>query len=299
MIRTLITGAAGFTGAYLAPLLASRGHEVHGLFHGDEPKDISGLDRLYACDITDRGAVQSVVDEIQPQHVVHLAAIAYVEHQDVEQMYLANVCGTRNLLDALAGLVQTPRSVIIASSANVYGNSKRGILREDDPFAQANDYAVTKVATEFVASIYSARLPLIIVRPFNYTGRGQSFDFVVPKIVRNARERNPELELGNIDVARDFSDVRTVVDAYARLLEAPEAIGETFNVSSGSAISLKELLSLVGRLSGHHPAVAVNSNLVRKNDVRSLCGCSDKLREIIGPLKQIPIEETLRWMLED
>src|SRR6476620_4739883 len=299
MIRTLITGAAGFTGAYLAPLLASRGHEVHGLFHGDEPKDVSDLDRLYACDITDRGAVQSVVDEIQPQHVVHLAAIAYVQHQDVEQMYLANVVGTRNLLDALAGLVQTPRSVIIASSANVYGNSKRGILREDEPFAPANDYAVTKVATEFVASIYSARLPLIIVRPFNYTGRGQSFDFVVPKIVRNARERNPELELGNIDVARDFSDVRTVVDAYARLLEAPEAIGETFNVSSGSAISLKELLSLVGRLSGHHPAVAVNSNLVRKNDVRSLCGCSDKLREIIGPLKQIPIEETLRWMLED
>jgi len=299
MIRTLITGAAGFTGAYLAPLLASRGHEVHGLVHGDEAQSVPGVDRLHSCDITDMDAVQSAAEDIQPHHVVHLAAIANVAHQDVEQMYLANVVGTRNLLDALAGLVEPPQSVLIASSANVYGNSERGILREDDPYTPANDYAVTKVATEYVASIYSTRLPLIIVRPFNYTGRGQSVDFVVPKIVRNARDRKPELELGNIDIARDFSDVRTVVDAYARLLGAPKAIGETFNVSSGSAISLQELLSLVGRLSGHHPAVTVNPNFVRKNDVRSLCGNSEKLREVIGPLKQIPMEETLRWMLED
>ena len=74
---------------------------------------------------------------------------------------------------------------------------------------------------------------------------------------------------------------------------------KTFNVSSGSAISLQELLSLVGGLSGHHPAVTVNPKLVRKNDVRSLCGNSEKLRGVIGPLKQIPMEETLRWMLED
>ena len=130
MIRTLITGAAGFTGAYLAPLLASRGHEVHGLVHGDEAQCVPHVDRLHSCDITVRNAVQSAVEDIQPHHVVHLAAIANVAHQDVEQMYLANVVGTRNLLDALAGLVEPPQSVLIASSANVYGNSERGIFEK-------------------------------------------------------------------------------------------------------------------------------------------------------------------------
>jgi nucleoside-diphosphate-sugar epimerase len=137
-----------------------------------------------------------------------------------------------------------------------------------------------------------------VVRPFNYTGRGQSTEFIIPKIVAHARVAARTIELGNIDVARDFSDVRTVVDAYARLLNTPNASGGTYNVCSGRAISLEEMLDLVARLSGHHLDVTVNPSFVRANEVRHLCGSPTRLESVIGPLKQIPIEETLRWMLE-
>lgn len=172
------------------------------------------------------------------------------------------------------------------------------MLEETNSVAPANDYGVTKVAMEYVASLYTARLPLVVVRPFNYTGRGQSTEFIIPKIVAHARVAARTIELGNIDVARDFSDVRTVVDAYARLLSTPDASGSTYNVCSGRTVSLEEVLDLVARISGHHLDVTVNPSFVRANEVRHLCGSPRRLESVIGPLKQIPIEETLRWMLE-
>jgi nucleoside-diphosphate-sugar epimerase len=107
------------------------------------------------------------------------------------------------------------------------------------------------------------------------------------------------IELGNLDVARDFSDVRMIADAYARLLFQQSAIGGTFNVCSGRAIALRNVLELVMSLSGHRFEVKVNSNLVRSNEVRSLHGSRAKLEGVIGSLMSIPIEDTLQWMLDD
>ena len=296
--RTFITGAASFTGHYLAPLLAELGHEVHGLIHDSDDAEVPGVSMMHKGDLTDLGRIRSIVDEVRPDHVVHLAAISYVAHSDVEQMYRANVIGTRQLLEALASLSDGPRSVLLASSANVYGNRRDGVFDETISLAPGNDYGVTKVSMEYVASLYCQRLPIIVVRPFNYTGRGQSTEFIIPKIVAHAREAKPTIELGNIEIARDFSDVRTVIDAYARLLSAPRAIGGTYNVCSGRAVSLVEVLDLVAELSGHRLNVSVNPALVRSNEVRYLCGSPAKLESIIGSLKSIPLEETLRWMLE-
>src|SRR4051812_18698313 len=130
MTRTLITGAGGFTGRYLSFLLAEQGHEVHGLVHTAGP-DVPGASRLYEADLADLSAVQRVVDDVQPDHVVHLAAIAFVAHRDVEQMYRSNVVGTRQLLEAVSRLKRSPRSIVVASSANVYGNAREGVLKED------------------------------------------------------------------------------------------------------------------------------------------------------------------------
>lgn len=295
--RTIITGAAGFTGRYVADLLLSQDHEVHGLVHSraGEP---TGNVVLHEADLADADAVEAVVRAVEPDHVVHLAAIAFVAHDDVEELYRSNVVGTRTLLESLARLERRPSSVLIASSANIYGNSREGMLDETMPPAPANDYGVSKVAVELLARIYAQRLPLIVVRPFNYTGVRQSESFLVPKIVAHARRRAPTIELGNLDVARDFSDVRTVADAYAKLLRTPAAIGETYNVSSGKAVSLQHMIELVQRLSGHDLQVRVNPAFVRAHEVRTLCGCSRKLQAAIGPLLHIPLEETLRWMLE-
>lgn len=298
MKRTLITGVGGFTGKYLAPLLAASGSEVHGIVHQNEGS-VQGVSVMHELDLADLASVNRAVEQIQPDQVIHLAGIAFVGHGDVEQIYRSNVVGTRQLLQALVGLSKRPTSVVVASSANVYGNAREGVLDEASPLAPANDYGVSKVATEYVASLYKGNLPLIVVRPFNYTGRGQSTQFVIPKIVDHVRKRKQTIELGNLDVARDFSDVRAVAEIYVRLLSEPNAIGGTYNVCSGQAVTLSEVLETVGRLSSHPLQVCVNPAFVRANEVRVLRGSAEKLEAIIGPLPRIPLEETIRWMLDD
>ncbi len=299
MSRVLITGVTGFTGRYLAPRLAAAGYEVHGTVHGEDSLDVAGVKQLHWVDIGDFGAVSRLIEEVPPDKVVHLAAIAFVAHGDVAEMYRSNILGTRNLLAAIDACSNRPSAVLLASSANVYGNASEGVLDEAAPVAPANDYGITKAAAELLAKAYSAKLPLIVVRPFNYTGRGQSEGFLIPKIVAHARRGDAEIELGNLDVARDFSDVRGVVDAYARLLESPAAVGCTFNVCSGRAVSLGEAVNLVGRLSGHEMHVRVNPAFVRADEVKTLAGSAERLESVIGPLAMPSLEETVRWMLQD
>jgi nucleoside-diphosphate-sugar epimerase len=297
MARVLITGASGFTGRYLAARLAQDGHEVHGTVHGTAGDSVPGVDQLHALDIGDSTAVAETIAKVAPDKIVHLAAIAFVAHADIGEMYRANVLGTRNLLDGLASADKRPSAVLLASSANIYGNARDGMLNEDTPAAPVNDYGITKAASELVAAAYRDRLPIIVTRPFNYTGRGQSPDFLVPKIVSSIRSGADEIELGNVDVERDFSDVRGVVDAYARLLDAEGASGGTFNICSGRAVPLSAVIDLVRQISGRDFAVRVNPAFVRSHEVKSLWGSPARLEQAIGPLRMPPLEETLRWML--
>jgi len=299
MSRVLITGATGFTGRHLALKLSQLGQEVHGTVYGEIGEVVEGVTHLHRLDLTDAAAVERVIDEISPTQVVHLAAIAFVGHREPDEMYRTNIMGTRNLLEALAGARGRPRAVLLASSAQIYGNAHEGVLDEKTPVSPANDYAVTKAAAELTARLYANRIPIILVRPFNYTGRGQSPDFLIPKIVDHVRTGATEIELGNLDVARDFSDVRGVVDAYARLIEEPAAIGGTYNVCSGHAISIRDILDEVGRVSGRQLRIRVNPSFVRADEAKSLRGSAKKLESVIGPLRMPALEETLRWMLED
>lgn len=298
MTKVLITGVSGFTGRYLAPQLAEAGYEVHGTLHG-ESGDIPGVSKTHNLDLGDSEKVIRTISEIAPDKVVHLAAISFVAHSDVSEMYRTNIVGTRNVLEGLVRAPAKSSAVLLASSANVYGNALEGMLDETVRPSPANDYGVTKFAAELIAGIYAKRLPLIIVRPFNYTGRGQADHFLIQKIVAHARRRESEIELGNLDVERDFSDVRGVVDAYARLLATPSAVGETFNICSGRATSLQDLLDLVGRISGYDLKVRVNPAFVRDDEVKRLWGSAEKVERHIGPLNMPPLEETLRWMLEE
>lgn len=299
MKTVLISGAAGFTGRYLASRLAAAGYEVHGTVQRHESAGIQDIARCHSVDLADPDGILQTIDAVAPDKVVHLAAISFVGHRNVNEIYQTNVVGTRNLLEALAQSRSSPSAVIIASSANVYGTASDGLLDESMPVAPVNDYGVTKAASELIARMYGERLPIIVARPFNYTGRGQSDQFVVPKIVSHARARKPVIELGNISVARDFSDVRSVVEAYARLLESPAAVGETFNICSGRATSLGELVEMIRRVSGHDLVVRTDPNLVRPTEVPKLWGSPSKLHATVGPIPMPPLEETLSWMLEE
>lgn len=279
-MRTLVTGLRGFTGRYLQAELMAYGHEVVGL----------------QADLTDAVALADELKRVRPEWVVHLAGIAFVGHGDQNDFYRVNLMGTRNLLAALANCGRRPECVLLASSANVYGNSTAGVLTEATPLKPINDYAVSKLAMEHMARLWLDRLPIVIVRPFNYTGVGQSESFLIPKIVNHFRRQDKVLELGNLDVWRDFSDVRAVVEAYRRLLEVCP-VGETVNVCSGRVHSLREVLTLAESITGHNIEVRVNPAFVRANEVKTLCGDPSRLRSLIGPWQSRPLEETLRWML--
>ena len=298
MAGVLITGANGFTGRHLVDRLARDGHELFSLARREDEHGSPQIARAWVADLRDPAALNAMVAEVRPQRVFHLAAIANVAHADVADLYESNIIGTRKLLQALTACAADLQAVLITSSANVYGN-RAGILTEDMVPAPANDYGVTKVACEHLAKVYADRLPIVTVRPFNYTGRGQSTDFLIPKIIAHVRRRAPSIELGNTNVARDFSDVRAVVDAYARLLECPAAVGQLFNVCSGRAHALAEVLAIAEQISGHSLAVHTNPAFVRANDVTSLCGSRVKLEEAIGPVPNPGLAETIGWMLDD
>lgn len=297
MSRILITGVDGFTGRYLATLLAAQGHEVIGISHSAIAVPIEGLASSHICDLTDAQGLKEILLTIQPDKVAHLAAIAFVAHGAIDDIYRTNIVGSRNLLEAVsfAGSVD---AVLLASSANIYGNRVSGAIDETVAPDPINDYAVSKLAMEFVARLYQNRLPIIIARPFNYTGVGQSTNFVIPKIIDHVRRGATTIELGNLDVARDFSDVRDVVFAYAALLDDPDAVDQIFNICSGKAQTLGDVITMIQEISGHDFKVTVNPAFVRQNEVKMLWGDRSKIENVIGQRPSHELRDTLAWMLE-
>lgn len=287
--RALVTGLSGFTGRYMAAELESRGYQVFGLGNTDPELDEPTLD------LRDFAAVKHAVMRMRPDVVVHLAAVAFVAHSDVSDIYTSNIVGTRNLLAALAALEYPIQKILLASSANIYGNSAVAVLDEDNPAQPQNDYAVSKYAMELMSRQWSETLPIIIARPFNYTGVGQSKNFLLPKIVDHFVRREARIELGNIEVYRDFSDVRSVADAYMRLLSGGEA-GGIYNICSGVAHSIQDTLDMLAVIAGYEIEVAVNPAFLRANEVKRLLGDNRRLVEAIGEPRKIALEETLHWM---
>jgi GDP-6-deoxy-D-talose 4-dehydrogenase len=283
-LKILLTGADGFTGRHFAELARSTGHEVYPLI----------------ADLTDRKALQREVLLTVPDSVVHLAAISFVGHGDESAFYAVNAVGTTNLLTALAQLPQTPRRVLLASSANVYGNCEASPIAESQSPAPVNHYAMSKLAMEHLSRTYSDRLPLVITRPFNYTGPGQAVNFVIPKLIDHFARRAPSVALGNLNVEREFNDVQMVCNAYLYLLQNAEP-GETYNVCSGQPHTLQHVIDTLTRISGHQIEVVVNTAFVRSNEVHRLCGNPTKLQTLLAgqgtALDAVLLEDTLWRML--
>ncbi len=292
--RVLVTGAGGFTGRHLCALLRAQGHEVFGLTEWGT--DAPGA---AAVDLLDAEGMAAAVRAAAPDRVVHLAAIAFPGHRDAAAVYRVNVIGTLTLLEALAREGHGRGGVLLPSTGTVYGSVESDALDERAPVAPATHYAVSKLAMEHMARLYAATLPVVVVRPFNYTGPGQREPYLVPKIVRHFAERADVVELGNVDVVRDFLDVRTVVDAYARLLAAPAAAGQTFNLCSGRGVAIRDIVATLEAVTGHRLAIRVNPQFVRPGEPRRIVGSPARLVGTIGDLLPIPLATTLVDMLEE
>ena len=283
----LLTGATGFTGRYLESALLQRGYRVLRL-------DPNGAD---PCDLTDLAAVERTVSKAEPDFVVHLAAIAFVAHSNADDFYRVNVIGTMNLLQALGELKRAPDKVLLASSANVYGMPAVEVLDESLCPAPINHYACSKLAMEYMARTWFGRLPILITRPFNYTGPGQAEHFLVPKIVKHFKDRAPFIELGNLQVSRDYSDVEDIVAAYVALLES-DVHSEVVNICSGRDIALLEIVSMMRDIAGYEIEVRVNPEFVRDNEVPRLVGSQTKLRSLVTLSPFRPFRETLARMFK-
>lgn len=290
--HALVTGINGFTGRYVAAELSAAGYRVFGL--GAAPFDDSDY---FQVDLMDVSGLTDTINRIKPNVVVHLAAIAYVGHGDADAFYNVNLLGTRNLLQALNSSQAPLDAVLLASSANVYGNGTAGKLSESTVANPANDYAVSKLAMEYMSRLWMDKLPVFITRPFNYTGVGQTDNFLLPKIIKHFKTKSPTIELGNIDVWRDFTDVRALSKAYVKLLHA-KPIGEVINICSGRTYSLRKVIELCEKITGHHLEIQVNPAFIRANEVKTLSGDTSKLQTFIPEWDVPPLEVTLRWMLE-
>ena len=289
----LVTGIRGFTGEYVASELRRNGYQVFGTCLREDDAD----EFVSVVDLRNRESVLGYIRNIKPNVVIHLAAISFVGHEDVQEIYEMNIVGTRNLLEGLAELEVVPESVVLASSANIYGNSPDDPISETSPVLPQNDYAVSKFAMELMARTWLERLPITIIRPFNYIGRGQSTNFLIPKIVEAVKSGETEISLGNIHVERDFSDVRTVAWVYGQLAMNPSS-GEVFNLSSGHSIALTEAFNRICSIANSQIRIKSTEKLKRSGEVSRLRGDSSKLWRHIGAPTEIPLDETFAWMLD-
>ncbi len=290
-MRALVTGGKGFVGTWLVAHLQECGD------------DVVSFDR--EIDVTDGRAVQRAVGEAVPDAVYHLAAQTHVGRSwdDPEAVVRVNTLGTLHVLEA-ARRCSEPPTVLLVSSAEVYGiiDERRLPADEDTPLAPVSPYAASKVGAEFLGlQAYLAHgLRVIRVRPFNHIGPGQGDGFVVPsvakRIVEARRSGSNTVKVGNLTPRRDLTDVRDVVRAYRSLVEQGQP-GDVYNVCSGRAPSVEELVTRMVELAGGGLELVPDPDLVRPVDVPVLCGSPRKLAAVTGWAPQVPIDRSLADVL--
>lgn len=286
--RVLITGISGFTGKFLQDSLSSAGYIVYGLSN----KLSEANDNTFDCDILDTSLLTTIIERVNPTYIIHLAAISFVQHENLSEIYETNILGTESLLKSVILSKINPTKILIASSATVYGDQPDPILTEEMPPNPKNHYGISKWGMEQIAKNYFDKLPIIITRTFNYSGPGQSINFVIPKIVNHFKSKSPVIELGNINVFREFNDVNFVCKVYLDLMHS-EFHSEIVNVCSGKAYSLQEVLNEVATLSHHNLTVVQNPKFMRPNEITHLTGSTTKLKNIINELPETNLAKTL------
>jgi GDP-4-dehydro-6-deoxy-D-mannose reductase len=306
-MRTLVTGAGGFVGGHLIRNLSAAGHDVVAASH--RPFQTESGVQAEVFDILDDAAVKKIAEEHEPEGVVHLAAQASVPRswENPEETYRTNIIGASNLLDSLKERPQT--RVLLVGSAQEYGSVNLGRpLLETDPPRPESPYAISKVAQELIGLLFrrSFGLAVILARPFNHTGPGQSREYAVgafcSQIVELETKKRDRIEVGNLGSRRDFLDVRDVADAYRMLLEAG-APGEAYNVASGEGIRVGDLLKILLNAAGLSSSIVVEDPTRRPGDPGSLVGDVAKLRSAVGWQPKVSLEkslvDTLNWYRSD
>ena len=309
-MRALITGVAGFVGGHLAEtILAKPAWEVWGsvIAETDRPLVVPGVQAITA-DLREPEQARVLVATARPDAVFHLAAQAYVPQAwaDPWGTYHTNVRGQLNLLEAI-DQAKLPARVIVVSSNEVYGLARPEDLplHENSPLRPNNPYAVSKLAQDFMGLQYflDRKMPAIRVRPFNHIGPRQNERFVAPSFAKQIAEierglRAPVLRLGNMSAQRDFSDVRDMTRAYVLALEKGEP-GEVYNIGSGRARSVREMLDIMLAHSTVKIAEEIDPDKLRPSDTPISYSDPTKFKRQTGWEPLISFEQTCVDILND
>lgn len=308
MKRILITGAGGFVGTHLIKeLQKSEGNEIYGTVY-QATSDITSLipaDHVIAGDLTDFAYAQSLVQTTKPDIIYHLAALSVV-HNSVAQATLVmngNTSISYNLLEAVR--LHAPRARFIAiSSGNVYGAVQdiSHPINENTPLRPLNPYAVSKISQEMLALEYhlAHKIDVVILRPFNHTGVGQTTDFVIPALAQQfiaiSKGAEPILSVGNIDNVRDFTDVADMVQGYVLAADKCQS-GEIYNIGSGVGYTVRQIIEILERLIGKKVAIKTNPLQVRESDVPVLIADASKFRTCTSWKPSISLDTTISDIL--
>jgi len=301
-MKALIIGGAGFVGKYLINHLLT--HYDWGIFVTKMPHEKMSSDQITIndLDILNEPALLNLLEEIRPDYIFHLAAQSSVALSwDKPGLTVdINIKGCLNLLNAVKSLDYSPRTLLIGSGEE-YGR----IHLDETPVHEevlprpGNIYAVTKVCQSMIGQIYADayHLDIIMVRAFNHIGPSQSSQFVVSDFCRQVAEiekglKEPILKVGNLHAKRDFTDVRDVVRAYCLLMEKGKS-GELYNVGSGSALEISEILNLILSMSDKAITVTVDANKLRPIDIPIIQADITKLQAVTGWEPTIPINRTV------
>jgi GDP-4-dehydro-6-deoxy-D-mannose reductase len=299
----LITGAAGFAGSHLLDLLAGGGATITAWHRpgGSPPRDASAA-RWDAVDLLDQAQVDVAMERARPAAVYHCAGAAHVGRawDSTASTLATNVRGTHHVLRALERIGSRAR-VLVPSSALVYAPGDQP-LAEDQPLRPSSPYGLSKLAQEMLGVKANDVMPVTIARPFNHFGPRQHPHFVASGFARRIAdiERGrwaPEISVGNLEASRDLTDVRDTVRAYQMILERGEP-GRPYNVCSGHAITMRELLDRLIARARVPVTVKVDPARYRPNDTPMLVGNPGRLRDELGWSARIPIEQTLDDLLE-
>lgn len=306
MKKGLVIGAAGFVGNYLVNEMSANAIEAYATKLTYEKFENVNA-KVYDLDIMDKDAIIGLLFEIRPDYIFHLAAQSSVglSWKNPGLTVDVNIKGSINVMDAIRELFYKPR-VLLIGSGEEYGHIRPGEtpITEENLLRPGNIYAATKACQNMIGNIYSKAydMELMMVRAFNHIGPEQAPMFVVSDFCKQVAEiekgvREPIMMVGNLDAKRDFTDVRDVVKAYVKLIATGKA-GETYNVGSGNAKAIREILDLIVSMSEEEIKVEIDPNKIRPVDVPIIEADITKLNELTGWKPQIPLEQTIQETLD-
>jgi len=303
-MEVMVTGGTGFIGSHLiSKLTKNREFEVYNLSRYVTGRYVAGENvKTFFADLRDYYAIQKAIRQLQPEIVIHLAALTPVSYSfdHPQEIIEVNFYGTVNLAEACLHYIPHFKQFIFASSSEVYGNQDKFPISENFTPKPNTPYAISKFASEkYLIYLHNAyNFPITIMRPFNTYGRKKNRHFIVERIITQILEGKNVINLGNPDAIRDLMFVEDHVNAYLKVLDNPKARGETFNFCTGRKVSIKQLVEIINDLVNWGGRVAWNTIPHRPSDISCLIGSWKKAKKILNWEPKWKLEDGLLQTIE-